>query len=300
MRLLNTLILIIILQSCSATSVKVQDAQLGQASDMDSIISSLDKPGTIVFEKHLAANWQVPLSGLLNLKHPKAVAAGLVDIDESIQVFVYTLQHPSYGTFLIDSGISERFNNTNGNSDVSFLMSRVMNTAALDIALTTKELLNKVGKLSGVFLTHIHFDHIMGLTDIDSSVPVYIGSGDASTSSLTHVATQGTSNRLLKNVEYLQELHYSDTGIIDVFNDGSLWAIHSPGHTSGTTAYLAITTDGPQLLIGDVTHTRWGWDNSVEPGSYSMDTELNAVSLQKLKALVDNHPHITAHPGHQN
>ena len=140
----------------------------------------------------------------------------------------------------------------------------------------------------------------MGLSDLSSDIPVYIGRGDASSSAVTHIATQGTTNRLLENVEYLQEWQFTEQGIIDVFGDGSLWAIHSPGHTPGTTAYLAITTDGPQLLVGDVTHTRWGWDNGVEPGSYSKDTKLNARSLKKLKNLVENHPTITAHPGHQN
>jgi hypothetical protein len=30
---------------------------------------------------------------------------------------------------------------------------------------------------------------------------------------------------------------------------------------------LARTTTGPVLLTGDTCHTRWGWDNSVEPGT---------------------------------
>jgi glyoxylase-like metal-dependent hydrolase (beta-lactamase superfamily II) len=88
--------------------------------------------------------------------------------------------------------------------------------------------------------------------------------------------------------------------VIDVFGDGSLWAIQSPGHTPGSTAYLARTTKGPQLMIGDATHTRWGWDNGVEPGTYSEDGPLSVVSLQKLLELSASHPAMTVHPGHQN
>lgn len=294
----------LVLQGCSATSVEIQNAKLGQASDMDSLLSTLNEPGLIVFEKHLSANWQVPLSGLLNLQHPKAISAGLADKDEAIQIFVYTLRHPIFGTFLVDSGISEGFIDAENNSDVSFIMKSAMNTSALDVVLTTKQVTERLAQqkidIAGVLLTHIHFDHIMGLSDLGSDVPVYLGPGDAKSSVLTHMATQGTTDRLLRNVEYLQEWQYTDSGVIDVFGDGSLWAIHSPGHTPGTTAYLARTIHGPQLLLGDVTHTRWGWDNGVEPGSYSSDKDLNAVSLKMLKDLVENHPSITAHPGHQN
>ena len=64
-------------------------------------------------------------------------------------------------------------------------------------------------------------------------------------------------------------------------------------------AYAVGSTDGPQLMLGDTTHTRWGWENGVEPGSYSADVPLSAESLGWLKQLAEEVPGITVHTGHQ-
>ena len=88
-------------------------------------------------------------------------------------------------------------------------------------------------------------------------------------------------------------------GVLDVFGDGSLFAILVPGHTTGSTAYLARTPDGPVLLTGDVSHTAWGWEHGVAPGSFTEDHEANAESLKRLRALVARHPGIDVRLGHQ-
>jgi glyoxylase-like metal-dependent hydrolase (beta-lactamase superfamily II) len=84
-----------------------------------------------------------------------------------------------------------------------------------------------------------------------------------------------------------------------VFGDGSLWALLVPGHTPGSTAYLARTTKGPVLLTGDTCHTRWGWEHDVAPGSFTADHAANVESLKRLRALVAEHPAIDVRLGHQ-
>ena len=289
----------LLLTACQASNVDTAAAQLGSPGSMAAMQALINEPGPIVFEKHLAANWSVPLSGLLNLDHPKAVAAGLEDREEPIQIYVYSLHHPEFGTFLVDSGMSVKFVDAANNDDISLLVSAAMNIPALEVKLTTSDLISQLNGVDGVFLTHIHMDHIMGLTDISPAVPVYAGPGEASASSGLNIATQGTTDRLLANVSALQEWQFDDEGVIDIFGDGSVWAIHTPGHTPGATAYLVRSTTGTQLLIGDATHTRWGWENGVEPGSYSLDMALSAKSLAALKQLASEHPTILAHPGHQ-
>jgi glyoxylase-like metal-dependent hydrolase (beta-lactamase superfamily II) len=104
---------------------------------------------------------------------------------------------------------------------------------------------------------------------------------------------------MLSTTQTLLEWQFGEEGIVDVFGDGSFWALHTPGHTPGATAYLAMTTQGPELMIGDATHTRWGWENGVEPGTYSADIPLSAKSLAKLKSLAESQPTLNVHPGHQ-
>ena len=88
-------------------------------------------------------------------------------------------------------------------------------------------------------------------------------------------------------------------GVLDIFNDRSVWALRVPGHTPGCTAYLVRTPDGPVLLVGDACHTAWGWENGVEPGSFSHDKPASAKSLAMLQALVERHPEIDVRLGHQ-
>jgi glyoxylase-like metal-dependent hydrolase (beta-lactamase superfamily II) len=88
-------------------------------------------------------------------------------------------------------------------------------------------------------------------------------------------------------------------GVLDLFEDGSVFAIRSAGHTAGSLAFLIRTTNGPVLLTGDTCHTRWGWENLVEPGAFTRDTERNGKNLRALKNLVERHPKIIVKLGHQ-
>ena len=287
------------LMACDATSVATVPAALGEPVSIETLVESAGS-GPLVLEKHLVANWSVPLSGLLNLEHPKAVAAGITDRDEPIDIYSYSIKHPSQGTFLVDSGISERFRLPAENDDLSAIVKMGMNTQALVLRKSTRDLSESLGGVNGVFLTHIHIDHIMGLTDLPAATPVYIGPGDARLSGALNLFTQGTTDRLLGVQGQLREWQFGQAQVLDVFGDGSFFAIHSPGHTPGLTAYLAMTTEGPQLMIGDATHTRWGWENGVEPGTFSADIPQSAVSLAMLIDLAHRIPAIEVHPGHQS
>jgi N-acyl homoserine lactone hydrolase len=294
-----TLVVVLSLAGCSSTTVDAIPARLGEPSTMAALLVVINEPGPIVFQKHIAGDWAVELSGLINLDNPKAIAAGLKDRIEPIQIYTYSHTHPAHGTFLIDSGLSEKFRDAPNNDDIAMILKLGMDLT-LDLKVTTRELATQFNGIDGVFLTHIHLDHIMGLTDLGSDVPVYIGPGDAGLSTAMNAVTQGTTDRLLGNVTELQEWQYSDSGVIDIFGDGSVWAIHSPGHTPGATAYIARTTMGPQLMLGDTTHTKWGWENGVEPGTFSTDIPQSVTSLNRLIKLAKANPRVQVHPGHQS
>ena len=87
--------------------------------------------------------------------------------------------------------------------------------------------------------------------------------------------------------------------MVDVFGDGSLWALATPGHTPGSTAYLARTPTGPILLTGDTCHTAWGWQNGEPPGSFTADRDANRRSLNALRELAARHPKMQVRLGHQ-
>lgn len=293
------LLIVATLAACTAADLNTQVAELGQAATLQQLAQTIDQPGPIEFKKIAVANWQVPLSGLLNLAHPRAVAAGLQERDEPIQIFVYVLQHPQHGTFLVDSGISQAFKSSQSDDYIAYIVRKAMNTPAIELLTSTADIIEATGPLNGVLLTHIHVDHVIGMPDIPSAVPVYTGPGEAASRLAMHAATRGTVQRLFGAHTTINEWAFDEHGVIDVLGDGSLWALHVPGHTPGATAYLARTTRGAQLMIGDATHTRWGWDNQVEPGTYSKDQPQSVASLKLLHELARSHPTLTVHPGHQ-
>jgi glyoxylase-like metal-dependent hydrolase (beta-lactamase superfamily II) len=161
------------------------------------------------------------------------------------------------------------------------------------------------GPLAGVLITHAHFDHVLGLQDVPAGVPVYGGPGEGAPHHFKDRFVQPTIRRAFdgRSLQVWDVDNGSALGpinsAIDVLGDGSLWALSSPGHTEGSMAYLAFTTTGPALFVGDTSHTQWGWDNGVPPGTYTVDAEANRDSLMQLKALVDEHPSIAVFVGHE-
>ena len=86
---------------------------------------------------------------------------------------------------------------------------------------------------------------------------------------------------------------------VDIFGDGSAFALSVSGKIRGRTAYLVRTTYGPVLLIADTSHTRCGWEHDVETGGSSMDRTTIPTSLLHLKDLVARHPQHQVLVGHQ-
>ena len=116
----------------------------------------------------------------------------------------------------------------------------------------------------------LHIDHISGMPDVLNDVPLYIGASESTATSFKNMFVRGATDQLLKDKQPLQEWHFQPDpqnkleGIVDVFEDGSVFAIKVPGHTPGSTAFLIRTTHGPVLLTGDTCHTRLGWEHTVE------------------------------------
>lgn len=289
----------VILWASQATPTRHATAgsTLGQKSSQQALIESLATGRKVALQTITSANWAVPLSGLLNLNHPKAKQADLQDHDEAIQVYTHHLQHPVYGDFLIDTGVARQFIDDPQSQGVPGWLAPQMGLDKMELLTSTDDFIADLKRpLSGIFLTHLHLDHISGLPAIDKQVPLYVGQGESSEKYFLFAATRGVVDTLLDG---RPELHEWTAPTVDVFGDGSVFAIHSPGHTAGSTAYLVNTHNGPVLLTGDASHTAWGWNNQVEPGKFSTDQPRSRKSLNALVQLVKEHPEIEVRLGHQ-
>ena len=186
------------------------------------------------------------------------------------------------------------------------LVARFMHVERMKIRDDTAGWLARAGeKPAGVFLTHLHLDHVSGMRDVPAGVPVWVGAGETREVAFQHLFVAGVVDDALEGKGALREWRFERdpdgvfAGVLDVFGDGTVWAIATPGHTPGSTAFLVRTPKGPVLLTGDTCHTAWGWEHGVEPGWFTSDRPMNQRSLTALRRLVARHPDIDVRLGHQ-
>lgn len=298
------------LGGCAVTSHPSTPTRLGRPFSAQEALQLAARPGVVQLTRIEAATWEVERAGLINLDHPKAVAAALENQPEPIVIQFFELTHPTQGLYMIDTGVATSFRSADTAPVNGFVLS-AMNFDALVVKQDTAQWLKRQSApLKGVFLTHLHLDHLMGLVDIPKDVPLYTGPGEADCSQFMNLFVQGTTDHFLDGFGDLQELSFArkdqqpgnqaDLAVVDVFNDQQVFALHVPGHTPGSLAFLVRTPDGPRLILGDASHTTWGWENHVEPGTFNADLELAAVSLHKLEALAAHLPNVVVYPGHQH
>ncbi len=79
------------------------------------------------------------------------------------------------------------------------------------------------------------------------------------------------------------------SGDHDIFGDGSLTLIATPGHTPGHQSLLVrLPRTGALLLTGDVVHFRYMWDHQVVP-AFNFDQAQSLTSIERVRELVTAH-----------
>lgn len=293
-------------QGCVVSGHPAGPSKWGESAASSQLEATLEEPGPIEVESVASATWQVPLDGMLNLEHPKARAAGLSDKEQPITIYFHALRHPTRGLFIVDTGVERAFTHDPEHALIRGFMAKA---AKVDNIVVKVDLASWLARqpepLAGVLLTHLHLDHILGMPDVPRGTPVFTGPGEARAGGFMNLFTRPITDRAFEGQATLAEWQFQPdpqrrfAGVVDVLGDGSLWALHVPGHTPGSTAYLARTPRGPVLMAGDACHTWWGWEHGVEPGSFSRDRPQSAESLQALENLVRRHPSIDVRVGHQ-
>ncbi len=245
-----------------------------------------------------AAQWAVPLKGLVDLEDP--AAAALEDVEHPILVMVHVIEHPEHGTWLVDSGVSQAPGERVAGAGP--LLGSFVSEMAVETS--TAELVAGV-QVEGVILTHLHLDHVLGLPDLPYDTPLWVGPSEDSARMFQNLLMRPFykelfAGRALSHFDADQAQAFGPVPTAwDLFGDGSVWVLSTPGHTAGSVAVWARTPEGPVLMTGDTSHTRWGWEHDVTPGTYTADHAQNAESLAQLQALAALDPATQVIFGHE-
>ena len=81
--------------------------------------------------------------------------------------------------------------------------------------------------------------------------------------------------------------------VLDVFNDGSFFAVSTPGHTKDHIAYLINNQPTPQFIVGDAEINRWTMENGIKVNTDygkqgKLDVYKSSGMIQKFLKLYPN------------
>lgn len=216
---------------------------------------------------------------------------------EFVPVLAYLVRHPTRGDLLIDTGFDRTFaKRSHGNfGGLAFLAGFARQRPGHDTVSLLRTLGVDPAGLQMVVFSHLHPDHTAGLPDLPRHLPLVAGEGALASYGAPWYAPADH----LAGFETIEMLALPEDGsAIDLFGDGSLLALPTPGHAAGNLSFLVRAEGGPVLLTCDASHTRQGFDEGVAPGGVE-DRKLAQASLEALRAFVKRHPNVRVKAGHE-
>ena len=229
-----------------------------------------------------------------------------LDIDLVCDMMAFSFQHPEKGDILIDCGFSRSFTDNPPYGNLSLVMKIFQKLNNIRYAQQPGEdFENHLKRLqlnpTHVFLTHFHPDHTSGIPSLNSDCTVYFGKKENSfyyrLISAGHL--KGKKINLLDFDNDGFAIEPFDK-VLDVFNDGSLFAISTPGHTRDHIAYLINTLPAPQFIVGDAELNRWAVDNDIKVNTdYGKQGQKDVdKSSGMIQAFLKLYPNIEVHYSH--
>lgn len=216
----------------------------------------------------------------------------------SIPIIAFLVEHPDRGPVLIDTGFAQSIRDDPA-SNLGRAGARMFSPINVtEAGLVTDQLRARgidPGDVGTVVMTHLHFDHASGIEDFPGAEFV-----------VERREREALSGGLLKGyvpsqVEPAANWRLVDAAgapaaegfdhVLDVFGDGALRMVFTPGHTHGHCSVLAATADGPLLLAGDAIYARRSMENDEVPVTLSGSKREYLDSLGQIRRWV------TAHPG---
>jgi len=246
----------------------------------------------------------VHMDACLNLD-PASPRQGECDhVPRDLAVLVHWIHHPRFGEFLIDTGFDDSFakHPPYGNYTEAMRLFNRMNGVTnrqdpgMDLAAQLARL-NVHPK--AVFFTHLHPDHTGGVPALGSETEFVFGKNEAGFLARAAVADHFSGKSKFSGLDFSVAAVMAPLGAcVDLFGDGSLWAISAPGHTDDDIAYL-INGATPVLLTGDASHFAWAFRNGVAPRGWNRaGTARGYISLEQLRAFARAYPKVRLIYGH--
>jgi N-acyl homoserine lactone hydrolase len=233
--------------------------------------------------------------GTINTKHPEA--GYIKDEVLKVPIMSHWVHHKELGDFLLDAGLDKMYADdpyggvTGESADEFFQMKNENVKFHLDI--------RKIN-LKGIFLSHLHVDHIAGIRELPKNILYIVGHGEI------EQYQPELKNDFLKDVEAVYEIDFSKLEKMpplghcaDLLADGSVWAISTPGHTKGHISYLINGLKGPIFLTMDACFIQDNLKLKIAPSDYTWDIGMAQKTLDMIIKFSDDFPEVKIICGHE-
>ncbi|MGA3115462.1 MAG: N-acyl homoserine lactonase family protein [Syntrophobacteraceae bacterium] len=144
-------------------------------------------------------------------------------------------------------------------------------------------------KLKAVVLSHGHLDHagaIDNFTGMD--VPIYLQAKEIET--IKNAVASGKKTAYIPDdFKVMSQLNIKPlNGIFDLFDDGTVIAFPTPGHTEGHQSLAVKTYDGKQLVLcADAMYTMENMLDAIPPGlAWDVPRAVEALTIFKVLSMM--------------
>jgi glyoxylase-like metal-dependent hydrolase (beta-lactamase superfamily II) len=247
----------------------------------------------------------VHMDACLNLDPASPRQADCDHVPRDLAVLVHWVHHPRFGDFLIDTGFDDSFAKHPPYGNYTEAM-RLFNWAygVTNRQERGEDLRAQLSRLNvhpkAVFFTHFHPDHTGGVPALEPQTEFIFGRTEASFMARAAVADHFSGKSKFSGIDFSAAPTMAPLGpSVDLFGDGSVWAISVPGHTDDDIAYL-INGPKPVLMTGDASHFAWAFNTGVAPRGWNQaGTARGYESLKRLRAFAKAFPSVKLVYGHE-
>jgi glyoxylase-like metal-dependent hydrolase (beta-lactamase superfamily II) len=259
----------------------------------------LAHPQPITIRTYSTGIMQTTRSAIMNLEHEQA--QDIEDEEIMIPVNVGILQHQKFGAYLIDAGLDKSYVHNPHGTIKGLMVESYLGKGSQEPNTHIAAILNQESiQLKGVFLTHLHQDHTAGIVDLPKDIPYVAGMNERYVNFRFFMQSEHLAGiDELQEFDFVEGIDLPPLGkIIDVFGDGSLWAISSSGHSAGHVIFLINGIDEQILFTGDACNDHYQFETGIGPGYYSSDLEGGQEVLDGIILFKERYPEVKLVYGH--
>jgi N-acyl homoserine lactone hydrolase len=218
----------------------------------------------------------------------------------------FLIEHPGVGAMLVDTGLHP----TVADDPASNLGRR--GAAMFKTRMTSEQAIGEQARARGVdprdighvIMTHLHWDHSSGISEFPGAT--FIVNKAEWEAATDEGLLKGYMHSHFHPLYDWRTIDFSSDSVssydsfgraVDLFGDGSVRLLFTPGHSKGHMSVLLRVKDGEVLLTADAAYARRTIEESLIPVVVD-DEHLYRRSLKEIQRYLEPRPDTVVVPGH--